>query len=114
MKPGGVEKLQPCIPMSTSASLGSVCVHEGGLVLIGIRGRSGRDSGVGECMMGSVWLLVSFVGIVGSSSEYVNCSSSGSNTGASVMWSDRGVVDTVMEQMVRGDGVVCMARGCLL
>lgn len=37
-----------------------------------------------------------------------------SRAGASSMHSERGVVDMLIERMVRGDGVVRMADGCLL
>ena len=39
LNPGGVARSRPIIPMSTSASLGSLWAQDGGRVSIGARGR---------------------------------------------------------------------------
>ena len=41
-------------------------------------------------------------------------SAKGSGAGTSSMHSERGVVDMLIEQMMRGDGMERIANGCLL
>ena len=93
LNPCGVEKSQPIMPISTSAELGSVPARDSGRMSMLTKGSS--------TMVGEEW---------GGGEGLDRRSTKGSDTGASSMHSERGVVDMLIDCMM-GDGVQRLAVG---
>lgn len=107
-------RLCPIMPTSTLASLGSVWALDGGRVSTESSGRLGTTGVGGEFRRvgdkhvrgrGSSMVLVAGLEIHSSRVR---------GAGAPSMRSERGVVVMMVEQMIRGDGMVRIASGCLL
>ena len=98
LNPSGVEKSRPIMPISTSAELGLVPAQEGGRVSMLTRGSSTTTCDGGE--FGGAGLD--------------RRSARGRGEGASLMQSERGVVDMLIERIIVGDGMERMAFGCFL